>query len=541
MRAAQPGPRHADAAWTNADALALSSERSPNETPSQLKTVDLHLLTVRDPQWGAPLWLRGVLVAAAFAVVGLRFADRDLVPYILDEPRFQHAAESHVRAGTWPTISPLTGNLGIAYGPAPVWFYTAVHHVVGPKPERSILAVTLFLSLTELLLAAALARALRGGWLLFATLSVFLSASPFLFFWSRVAWEVFSGYIALSVVLLASDRPLSISRGALIGICLGLALTSHPMTVPMVLATLAVLGWSTARHRVGAAGLGALLATLLLVNVPYLWALHQSGRAPAPPGPGLTTGLLGFPARLGAELLAPARVLTTTGVDYFFDNAWPAFQGWLGPSGGLLALGPVVAVTVALFGALGLLWTARFGPPGARRVARIGLLAWAGLAVLLSALGLPVQPHYQLAASWIVPTGIGALAMAVLPRHPRLARGLLACVWVLALAQVTFTQAWMRWVRERGGTAGIHYSVPLSAQRAFLHSACSTDRRQVALANRTYLFPDSLLSLAQTEPACAGKRVGVCPADCPVLDAEWRVVSLRYANPPGGRLAPIGR
>ena len=96
-------------------------------------------------------------------------------------------------------------------------------------------------------------------------------------------------------------------------------------------------------------------------------------------------------------------------------------------------------------------------------------------------------------------------------------------------------------MRERGGTAGVHYSVPLSGQRAFLHSACSTDRPQVALANRTYLFPDSLLSLAQTEPACAGKRIGVCMGDCPALNAEWRVVSLRYAAPPGGRLAPPSR
>ncbi len=152
-----------------------------------------------------------------------------------------------------------------------------------------------------------------------------------------------------------------------------------------------------------------------------------------------------------------------------------------------------------------------------------------------------MQPHYQLAAWWLVPAGVGALGMQLLPRHRRVARGILACVWGLALAETTFNQAWMRWVRERGGTAGIHYSVPMSAQRALLHAACATDRPQVALANRTYLFADSLLSLAQTEPACAGKRVGVCPGNCPALDARWRVVSLRYAAPPGGRLAPLVR
>lgn len=64
---------------------------------------------------------------------------------------------------------------------------------------------------------------------------------------------------------------------------------------------------------------------------------------------------------------------------------------------------------------------------------------------------------------------------------------------------------------------------------------------KVALANRTLLFPHSLLSLAQTESACAGKTVGVCPVNCPTLDAQWRVVSVRYAAPPAGRLVPVAR
>lgn len=500
---------------------------------------DLRWWMDREPQWGTPLWVRALLVATALALVGLRFTDRDLVPYILDEPNFQQAAEMHARTHTWPSISPLTGNLGLAYGPAPVWFYTAVHRLAGPRPERSILAVTIFVSLAELLLAAALARALRGGWLIFATLAALFAASPFLFFWSRLAWEVFSGYIALAVVVLASDRPVGIARGALLGVFLGLALTSHPMTAPVVIAALAVLSWDVVRRRAGAAGLMAVLGSVLLVNVPYLWALHTARRAAVPPGPSLDTRLHSVPTRLGRELLESARVFTTSGVDYFFDGAWPDFRAWLGPAGGLLVLGRLLTLALALLAAVGLVVAARTGPPGARRVARVGLLAWVGLAVLLSGLELVGQPHYQLAACWLVPAGLGALAMALLPRHPLLARGLLISVWLFALAEASFNQAWMRWVRERGGTAGIHYSVPLAAQRALLRAACSSDRPQIAFANRTYLFPESLLSLAQTEPACAGKRIGICPGNCPALDARWRVVSLRYAAPPGGRLAPV--
>ncbi|HMK73445.1 MAG TPA: hypothetical protein VK454_08895 [Myxococcaceae bacterium] len=497
-------------------------------------------LSVRDGVWCAPLWLRTALVVAALGMFAVRFADRDLLPFILDEARFQEVASIHARDRTWPSISPLVGNLGIAYGPGPVWFYTAVHRLVGPLPERSILAVTVFLSLAQLALAAALARMLRGGAVLFATLAALLAASPFLFFWSRLAWEVFAGYTALAVALLTGDRQLSLGKGALLGALLGLDLTSHPMTVPLVLAVLLVLGREALLRPAGRRGLLALLAVAALVNVPYLLALqHQARPLAVPETARRLTGTLGL---LAPELLEPARVLTTAGVEYFFDEAWGDFRAWLGGARSLLDLGPGVAVVLLFLAAAGLVWAALRGGTGARRVARIGLLLWAGHAVLLAWLALPVHPHYQMATFWLVPAGIGVAAMALLPSHPRLSRTLVAAMWVVALAQVAFDQAWMGWIRARGGTAGIHYSVPLAAQRDVLRAACATDRPGIAFANRTRLFPPSLLAVAATEPACAGKRVGVCPGRCPSLSPEtWDVLPLRYAAPPGGRLEAVRR
>ena len=518
----------------------MYSECSGNEAPVQLKMRDFQGLMVRDPVWGAPLWLRILLVGVALGCFGLRFANRDLVPYILDEPKFQDVAQRSVETGTWPTISPVVASLGARYGPGPVYFFTAVHYLLGPRPERSAFATTLFLTLVELALAASLARALHGGTVLFATLAVLLGGSPVLFFWSRLAWDALAGFTAAAVALMATDRAISLARGGLLGALLGLALASHPMAVPLSLAVLFVLGWEVVRRRTGATGLLSVVAALVLVNVPYLWALRRETRQPTIPGSeSFLTRVLNVPGGLIGQLLEPARVLTTSRVEYFFDAAWSDFRSWLGASRVLLTVGSTLTVALTLVGATGLVWAARRGGPGIQRVARVGFLAWVGLAVLLSFLGLVVQPHYQLAAWWIVPAGIGALAMALLPAHALYARGLLTCVWVLALGEATFDQAWMRWVGERGGTAGVHYSVPMAAQRALLKAACSTDRPQVALANRTYLFPESLLSLAQTEPACEGKRVAVCSANCPPLDAKWRVVSVRYAAYPAGRLASV--
>jgi hypothetical protein len=519
---------------------ALRGVRRQGKSP-RLPVRDLvQRLSVRDGVWSAPLWVRTALVVAALGMFAVRFADRDVVPFILDEARFQEVASIHARDRTWPSISPLVGNLGIAYGPGPVWFYTAVHRLAGPLPERSILAVTVFLSLTQLVLAAALARMLRGGAVLFATLAALLAASPFLFFWSRLAWEVFAGYTALAVALLTSDRQLSLGRGALVGALLGLDLTSHPMTVPVVLAALLVLGREAVHRPAGRRGLLALLAMTALVNVPYLLALQHQARPPVVPG--VARRLAGTLALLAPELLEPARVLTTAGMEYFFDEAWGDFRAWVGGARSLLGLGPGVALLLLLLAAAGLAWAAVRGAPGARRVARIGLLVWVGHAVLLAWLSLPVHPHYQMATFWLVPAGIGAAAMALLPSRARLARALVAGVWVVAVAQVALDQAWMGWIRARGGTAGIHYSVPLAAQREVLRAACATERPGVAFANHTRLFPHSLLTIAGTEPVCADKHLAVCPGRCPALSPEtWTVLSLRYAAPPGGRLEPVRR
>lgn len=507
-----------------------------------LKTDSFQGWTARDGLWGAPLWARTLLVVAALGLLALRFTDRDLVPYILDEPQLQDAAQADAQAGTWATINVLRGTQGKRYGPAPLWFYTAVHRLAGPLPERSILATTLLLSLSLLALALAVARALGGGAVLFATLTALLASSPYLFFWSRTGWDnpllaaFVDGAVAVAL-LLRMPAPL---RGGLLGVLLGLGLSTHLMAIPFALALVAVLALDGRRRRPARLELGALLVVALLVSVPYLGALRTEPAAAAQAWAhwgGLSEAL----GRLGPQLLEPARVTTAMGVDGFLDGATPAFSRSLGAWRLVPECGPAVALVLALLAAAGLLAAARSSNVQARRLGRLGLLLWVGHAVFLALPALEREPHYQQPTAWLVSVGACALLMALLPKRPGAAWLLLAGLWGVALAQVGFTEAWMGWVRQHGGTAGTHYSVPLSAQRALLRDACSTERPQVALANRTLLFPQSLFSLAQTERACAGKRVAVCPGNCPALDAQWRVVSVRYAAPPGGRLVPVAR
>ena len=518
--------------------------RTPGERISAalLETLGFQRFTAGDGLWGAPLWARVGLVTLALALFGLRFLDRDLVPYVLDEPQLQDAAQADAQAGQWASISVLHGTQGKRYGPAPLWFYTAVHRLAGPLPERSILATTLLLTLAQLGLALAVARALGGGAVLFSTLAALLASSPYLFFWARTGWDnpLLGALSALAVAVRLWDGLSARLEGALLGLLLGLGLSTHLMAIPFSLAVVAVLLLEGRRRRASFRALAVLLGVALAVNLPYLLALKAEPPSPAPAWQ-QWGGPLAALGRVGVQLLEPARVVTTAGVEGFFDGAFPAFRQSLGAWHFLLGMGPTLSVLLALLALLGLLAALWSGNVRARKLGSLGLVLWVGHALFLGLPALNPEPHYQQPTAWLIPTGCCALAMAVLPRRPRAAWLLLAGLWAVALADARFLEVWMRWVRERGGTAGIHYSAPLSAQRLLLHEACSTAQPKVALANRTLLFPQSLLSLAQTEAACAGKTVGVCSVNCPPLDAQWRVVSVRYAAPPGGRLVPVSR
>ena len=153
-----------------------------------------------------PAWL---LVAGGLLALGTRFVDRDLQSYVLDEPQLQDAAAHDAMAGRWAAISTLRGTRGLRYGPAPLWFYTAVHRVAGPRPEAGILAAGLFLTGAACGLAWVLARRSQAPPLVLAVGLWVAAASPFAFLWSRQGWDnpLLAGFAALTVVALARPGP----------------------------------------------------------------------------------------------------------------------------------------------------------------------------------------------------------------------------------------------------------------------------------------------------------------------------------------------
>lgn len=473
------------------------------------------------------------LVAASLSLFAYRFANLDLVAFINDEPRFLAAARSQLDSGHWVSVSPLGGGtLGVSYGPTVVWFYGAVHWLFGPAPEAHIVAIGLMLTAAQLALAYTLATAFGGGVTAFGLVAALIASSPHHFFLSRVAWDPMACICSTwTVIVLAMPGPVGWRRALLVGLLLGFAASSHLMVLPFVALAFAVMAidlWRTPAKL--ARTWSVALAGVLAVNVPYL--LHLRAHPPVPTSSGSFTLAAFF-----SFLIEPARIATMWRMDYYFDHVWPEFVAWAGALGDVFRVGAVPMALMALLAALGLVVHVRSGESHRRRLALMGLAVWLGYAAFNASLSLYQHPHYQWPTWWIVAAGVAGAVPWLRARWPRVGLAAACVIGAISLANTAFIGAWMGYVRDRGGTPGIHYGTPLAEQRRLVESACGSPERTVFLDNQTAMFPHSLAYLVSIEPRCAGKQVQLCRATaCPASSDSARVIVAKYARRFDGRL-----
>lgn len=526
---------------------------SPSDPSSPRLRREIHGL--RRPT--LPSLAAAALAAVALALLGYRFANLELSPFLNDEPRIQHLAQQQLVTGRWASHG-LTGTQGVAYGPFILWFYGGLHALVGPDPLWSIAGLCLTLSIAHLALAASLTLLFDGGLVFFATLLSFIASSPYLFFFCRTAWDnpLVNALSAATVIVFAAQRrgPVTGDTGAagrvrwiralLLGLVLGAAISTHLMVLPLAALALALLAWETRLLRVPGSppGLGLPAAAaavaglgILVVNIPYLRYLVRvsasSAVAHAPPG------YRGFSISVwAAHFLQPARVATTWGIDRYFDAAWGDFQEWLGGARFLFehaALPMAFCMALAILGIVATLGRAAAAP---RRLAILAAATWASYPLLYAARDLGRHPHYQQPTWWVIPFGIAG-ALAWLGEHrPAWARAATAIVGIIAALQFSFIVSWMGYVRDRDGTRGGAYGTPIGSQRRVAQFACGMRGSIVVIENETALRPQSLEYIAEADPACAGRQVIVCPPGRCVGLPGGRPLHLRYAAEKGGAL-----
>ena len=517
-------------AETSPRAGGPSSQETPGRIPPESAT--------------ALRWLAWALVAGAVLALGTRFLEPGLRVYILDEPQLQDAAVASAHSGSWATISAVRGTQGLRYGPSALWFYGLVHRVAGPRPEVGLTAAGLFLTLAFVCLAWTLSRRSEAPpWTLAAGLWI-TAASPFAFFWARMGWDnpLLAGFAALAVAVLARPSAPSLGWCAVLGALLGLALGTHLLAVPFAAAVL----WIVATDEEGRADRARRTAVTALVAggvlLPYLLALQREGSRVTTGGATAASATGWISLHLGAALeafIAPVRQVGGLGIGYFFDQDWPRFARESAFGASLPLFGTCAAIVVGATALLGLIIGRRSPVPALRRVARLGLWTWGAQAAFLGALAIPPHPHYQQPVVWVPIAGCALAVARVWPQRPALAMATALLAAAAGGWGVGLQRAWMAWIAENGGTRGIHYGVPIALQRRALHEACSVEAPLVALQTELTIFPQSLASLARTEPACQGRRVAVCGPACPALPAAWSLARLRYADATSAKLGPV--
>ena len=476
----------------------------------------------------------GVVVLAAVVMVGLRLWWIRRVPFVFDEPIFLDAARRQLESGHWLSASPIEGTQGIRYGPSVFWFYSGLQWLFGYGPQVAVVAMCVLTTVTQTWLVAGLARVVGGGRRTFFVLLAFVASSPYLYFWSRLAWDqTVLVCAAASVAVLCTARELRWRHGLALGFLLGVAVSSHLMVLPFVGAVIVVLLWEMRRVASEAVRVvGTLVAALVCVNLPYLRYLLTNPTHPASPG-----------LRLGgyAETLwQTPSIVSAVRIEYFFDDEWSHFVSSSGVLRGALWLRVLAGVVCSVVAVVGLASAWSSSDVRRRRVARCATLTWAGSAAFFVLQGVGAEPHYQFAIWWVVPAGM-ALAIDRLRALSWWRAPSLATMGAITMVNLVVLGSWISYTSDRSGTRGIHFGSTLDAQSELVDELCGL-AHPVLVQNRTQVFQRSLEYLMSVDPDCATSDVRFCTVDCSVSSPDRLRLSIVY-GPRGSaalELASVG-
>ncbi|BBH17201.1 hypothetical protein Back2_14880 [Nocardioides baekrokdamisoli] len=459
-------------------------------------------------------------VCGAFLLlVGWRLLDIGNAPFIQDEPTFLAAAHQQVVTGHWLSHSPIPGTQGITYGPTVFWFYGLVDLLFGSDPRTAIVAMAVVVTASQIFLCDSLARLLpRHRRVAFVVLVAAYAGSRYLHLWSRLAWD--QSVLVIGSVMVGMLVRLAVVRirwWAVLGLLSGLAVSSHPMALPLVGGVVAVLGYEH-RHqaRRGLAAAAAFLAPFVAVNVPWLLWL---GEQPPPQhsfGPALGDGvayLVGIVADWVPQSASSPLSASWTGLRGL--AAVTARPGFALPLMLLVALGAATGIRSGL----------RSPRPMYRRTSLLAIGSAVGGFVIAAAKGIPPQPHYEWPTLWIVPAGI-VLLLGASGERPSRARRLLGVAVCTAVALQAFLV--VSWHVQLNRDAGDRTSVGpgIDQQEQAVHEACLRAPGSM-IDNQTVAYPSALRYFADRDPACGGHALTFCGIhttlpDCPA-GVRWEL------------------
>ncbi len=356
-----------------------------------------------------------ILVWIGFALALFRFVNLGDAPFINDEAIFLSAAREQILSGQWLSHNPIMGSTGVYYGPVVIYFYSAVQWIAGFNAIVSIGAMCLMVTGSQVWMCWELSKRFAYS---FGVLLVFAMTMPFMFFWSRLAWDQTSLVMpALVVALMCKER--GWANCLLIGLCLALGVWSHPMMIPFAACVTTAVVMET------------WFAAYSLLAAPWLF-FFVTGSAPF---------AWDFSLRRIIETVRPASLFE---IDYFFDA-----------SSLLMVVVGCFSISAVMAFVAGGLWRR---PTHYLHVLAIATLILSPL--FYACLGLPYHPHYQFANAWLV-----VVALTGYP-YQRLIVMLSGLHLVVLL--------WLGYnVHTARGTTGIHYGMPVGDQQQLMRGICT--------------------------------------------------------------------
>lgn len=478
--------------------------------------------------FGWPLVLAALCVGLIVRLWGLPTA-----PFISDEPVLLSAARDQLVTGRWVAVSPLNGTQGVHYGPTVIWFYSCLQWAFGYGPMAALVAMCILTTAAQALVATTAARVFGGGRMAFLLTFALLLSSPYLYYWSRLAWDQSVLICVAAVVAVLGWRPdLRIGHAVTVGVLLGLAISSHLMVVPFAACVIGVVGWEMRGDAYRLIRMtGSLILPALLVNVPYLWHLATNPQHPAPARPD--------PQGFLANLAETPTIVTSFRIESFLDPLWAEFTHRLGRLEPLLNLRPILVVAVSVAAAFGLVISWSGHDPRERRIARLALTTWIVSAVGFALQGVNQVPHYQFATWWAVPMGLAAALRLAGSRPPVLRTAVVSSIGVIVL-QLLFVAAWAQFRGDASGTDGVHPPTSLGEQIEVARAICSVAESSVMVRNETTVFSESVGYLTVIETGCRTKRIAFCtPPRCPPDEPGLTQLRLVYEDEQGSRLKMV--
>lgn len=477
------------------------------------------------------------LLAAILCV--LRFLDLDSAPFINDEPRDQLILDWHIRTHTFPVLG-LRGTHGVCYGPTALWLYYPIRLVT----NHINALVAYFAALSVVGFSIIIATTWKSaGKEIAAWMAAFIASSPYLFFYSRLPWDVTFLLLLVSLMcffVVRLDCRHTYADWALMGLLSGLIVDLHLMALPILAAGGLTLAPTLLKRLKGskesqiATIKGLVIGTVILcvVVAPYFSAVWQD----------LASGHhfdLTMP-NFGSGFTYTPRFLSWSGMSYFLEGTKEAhelvFSGLLSRA---YSWDPSILLKIAgwmLLATTGWKLAKRQGQVPA--IQRMAFFSFALLMIYYGGIDLDMNhPHYFLPIWWVM---FFFAALAIIESKGIL-HGVMTAAGAMTIAMnIVFVLAAHAWIVEKHGTRGAHYSTVHSELEKIVNEICDdvTKRHGKGHAaipvllethNVIGIRPFPIEYYFRHEPNCVGRVISteIVPSAVPGLDRY----SLSYKNP----------